>query len=192
MNAKQRLLKYFYPLLKFFNRWKVLSQVKSGSAPPLYSFYSLTAHLITGELFSFESLRGKKVMIVNTASDCGYTPQYDGLQKIADTFPGLEVLVFPSNDFKNQEPGTDREIAEFCKLNYGLSLPVFRKSAVKKKPGQSAVFAWLTNAEMNGWNNREPQWNFNKFIVDEKGELVKVLGQSIDPLSKEMKSAIGL
>ena len=182
-------MRIFYPLLRFFSAANK-AQAKAGNVKSLESFYSLRATLINGHPFSFEELKGKKIVLVNTASDCGYTPQYGSLQKLADKYPNLRVLAFPSNDFKNQETGTDEEIAEFCKINYGLTIPVFSKSVVRKTENQSTVFAWLTKSALNGWNNDEPSWNFNKYLVNQEGELVSVFSHTVDPLSKKIKDAI--
>ena len=192
MTARQSLLKLFYPILRLFSSAQKNKQVLKSEAEPKTSFYSLDAELNNGQRFSFESLHGKKVLLVNTASDCGYTAQYEGLQKIADENPNIVVLVFPSNDFKQQETRDDAAIAEFCKVNYGLTVPLFKKTVVKKQPGQSPVFAWLTDAQKNGWNNNDPLWNFNKYLVNGQGKLTHVFGQAIDPLAPELKVAIQL
>lgn len=185
-------MKLFYPVLSFFARKTKGPHFFTGSTIAPVPFHTLKAVLNDGSTFSFMEMQGKKVLVVNTASDCGYTAQYEGLQRLSEAFPSLMVLIFPSNDFKNQERGTDEEIAAFCKVNYGLSLPIFKKCIVKKAPGQNEVFAWLTNAELNGWNNNEPFWNFNKYLVSEKGNLTHVFDHTADPLSKEIIDVINL
>jgi glutathione peroxidase len=131
-------------------------------------------------------------MLVNTASDCGYTDQYEALQKLSEECKDrLVVIGFPANDFKQQEKGSDEEIAQFCKLNFGVTFPLMKKSVVKKDPQQNEVFKWLTDSTMNGWNNKPPSWNFAKYIVNEEGILTNYFGSSISPAGKDIKKAIG-
>ena len=138
-----------------------------------------------------QHLKGKKVMLVNTASDCGYTDQYDDLQKLYEEYKDkLVVIGFPANDFKEQEKGTDEEIAQFCKLNFGVTFPLMKKSSVIKGPQQNEVFKWLTDSAKNGWNNKPPSWNFSKYIVNEEGVLTNYFGSSISPMSKDVLKAI--
>ena len=158
---------------------------------PSVSFYSLKDTAIDGSVFDFEQLKGKKIMLVNTASDCGYTGQYDDLQKLSETYKGkLVVIGFPANDFKEQEKGTDEEIAAFCKLNFGVSFPLMKKSSVIKGTDQNKVFEWLTDPKKNGWNKQWPSWNFCKYIVDEQGMLTNYFGSTIEPLGKEITEAL--
>ena len=158
---------------------------------PSVSFYSLKDTSIDGSVFDFEQLKGKKIMLVNTASDCGYTGQYDDLQKLSETYKGkLVVIGFPANDFKEQEKGTDEEIAAFCKLNFGVSFPLMKKSSVIKGTDQNKVFEWLTDPKKNGWNKQWPSWNFCKYIVDEQGMLTNYFGSTIEPLGKEITEAL--
>ncbi|HVZ24728.1 MAG TPA: hypothetical protein VG842_01665, partial [Sediminibacterium sp.] len=96
----------------------------------------------------------------------------------------LQILGFPANDFREQEPGTDAQIAEFCRLNYGVSFPLMQKSRVVKGADQNPVFYWLTHAGANGWCNQAPKWNFNKYVVNEAGELVAYASQDVSPLSE--------
>lgn len=148
---------------------------------PLENFYELKAKANNGEIISFENFRGKKVLIVNLASQCGYTPQYNELEKLyRDNKDKITVLGFPSNDFGGQEPGTDEEIETFCKINFGVTFPLFHKdhvSADNKQP----VYQWLCNADKNGWNNEEPSWNFYKYLIDENGNLDKIFSSSVSP-----------
>lgn len=148
---------------------------------PQESFYNLSAQANNGELISFEKYRGKKVLIVNLASQCGFTPQYNQLEEMYQLNNNIIVLGFPSNDFGGQEPGTDEDIENFCKVNFGVTFPLFHKDHVsgnKKQP----VYQWLTTAEKNGWNNEEPSWNFYKYLVDENGNLDKIFSSSVSPL----------
>lgn len=155
------------------------------------SFYSLSATRNDGGRIDFTSLRGKKVMIVNTASECGYTNQYEDLQNLHERFGDrLVILAFPANDFKEQEKGTDEEIAQFCKVNYGISFPLMKKSVVVRSPGQNPVYVWLTDPAKNGWNGKQPSWNFSKYLVDEEGRLTHYFDPSISPTSDEVLEAV--
>jgi glutathione peroxidase len=189
MNVRQWILKTFYPLLmkasKGGKRGAVLEN-KRNIIPPV-SFYSLSVTLNNGEQLDFKTLKNKRVLIVNTASNCGYTSQYNELQKLyEESGQYLEILGFPANDFKEQEKGNDEEIAAFCQVNFGVTFPLAKKSKVIKGPGQNVVFDWLTNASKNGWNNHQPDWNFSKYIVSESGILLKYAGPSISPLDLEL------
>ena len=192
MTIRQSFLKLVYPLwIWWANKkdkgTKQLSAQKASSV----SFYSLKDTLIKGTEFDFEQLKGKKVMLVNTASDCGYTGQYDDLQKLSERYRDkLVVIGFPANDFKEQEKGSNEAIAEFCRLNFGVSFPLMRKSSVIKGPDQNKVFEWVTNPAKNGWNNQQPSWNFCKYIVDEEGRLTNFFGSTIEPLGKEITTAL--
>jgi glutathione peroxidase len=188
MTLRQKILKAVYPI----TMWLTGKASKNSNAAdklvtPPSSIYELTATLNNGELFKMDQVRGKRFMIVNTASDCGYTGQYDGLEKLYRQYKDkLVILAFPANDFKAQEKGTDEDIASFCKLNYGISFPLMKKSVVVKQPGQNEVFAWLTHKDLNGWNDAAPAWNFSKYIIDEEGRLVQFFGPSVEPTSPEV------
>ena len=150
---------------------------------PLISFYSLVAQANSGENISFEKYRGKKILVVNLASKCSYTPQYEELEKLHQLHKeNLTVLGFPANDFGKQEPGTDEEIATFCKVNFGVTFQLFKKGKVRGKNKQP-VYQWLTDAGKNGWNDDEPSWNFYKYLIDEEGNLDKILSSSVSPLT---------
>src|SRR6476661_3786855 len=147
MTIRQKFLKLVYPLFLFFSKSGKKSKVifNPQKTKPSISFYALSTQLNNGSLIEFEKLRGKKVLVTNTASDCGYTGQYEALQEIYSRFEkDLVVIGFPSNDFKEQEKGTDEEIAKFCKLNYGVSFPLAKKSVVLKNAEQNPVYNWLT------------------------------------------------
>tara|TARA_B100001123_G_scaffold432848_1_gene556526 strand:- start:226 stop:795 length:570 start_codon:yes stop_codon:yes gene_type:complete len=148
----------------------------------LQSFHDLTAVSIEGDIITMEAYRGKKILVVNVASKCGYTPQYEGLQKLYITYKEeLVVLGFPSNNFLWQEPGTDQAIQLFCRLNYGVTFPMFSKVHVKGKK-QHPVYQWLTDSKLNGWNDEKPSWNFYKYLIDENGKLLTYFGSQIVPL----------
>ena len=146
------------------------------------SFYALSAEDINGEIISMSSFKGKKVLLVNVASQCGYTPQYEGLQTLYETYSdSLVVLGFPSNDFLWQEPGSNSEIKTFCQRTYGVTFPMFSKIHVKGRK-QHPIYDWLSDSKLNGWNDENPSWNFNKYLLDEKGNLIEWFGANLEPL----------
>jgi glutathione peroxidase len=166
---------------------QVNTEMKKGTM----EFYSLTTKDIAGNTFSFEQFKGKKVLIVNTASDCGYTGQYENLEKLSKQFAGSLVVVgFPANDFKNQETKDDQAIAAFCQKNYGVSFPLMAKSVVLKSNDQNPVYTWLSAANLNGWCNQVPAWNFCKYLVNEQGVLTHYFPMSVDPLDAKIIEAI--
>ncbi|HMU45637.1 MAG TPA: glutathione peroxidase [Chitinophagaceae bacterium] len=193
MTLRQRFLKAVYPVLMLFSKisGKSNKKISKEDVTPPISFYSLTAQLNNGELLDFNAFRGKKVLLVNTASNCGFTGQYDDLEKISRKYKdNLVVLGFPANDFKEQEKGTDEEIAQFCKIHYGVSFPLMKKSVVTRSEEQNPVYQWLTHAEKNGWCNKQPSWNFSKYLVNEKGHLVNYFDPSVSPTSPEVTMAL--
>jgi len=193
MTTRQKILKAVYPALIWLtNKTGQKSSVHSNpGVPPLVSFYSLTALGIDGKKLDLNDYRGKKILLVNTASDCGYTGQYEDLEKLYQAHKEkLVVLGFPANDFKEQEKKSDIEIASFCKLNFGVTFPLLKKSKVTKGPGQNEIFQWLTNKNNNGWNDHAPSWNFCKYLVDEHGVLRHFFSTSIEPTSSAILNAI--
>ena len=192
MTYRQKVLKAVYPVFMWWNKitGKKNDKLENEKTVPPVSFYSLKTTLNNGSVLNFSDYKGKKVLIVNTASDCGYTDQYEDLQKLFET-KNLAVIGFPANDFKQQEKGTDEEIASFCKLNYGVSFPLAKKSVVVKSAEQNEVFRWLTDVKLNGWNEKQPAWNFSKYLVDEKGVLTHYFGSAVSPMSDELLDAIG-
>jgi glutathione peroxidase len=194
MTVRQRILKLVYPLFTFYKRKKGHAKVLQNTHDilPHFPFHDLDAALTNGKTVSFEKLRGKKVLLVNTASDCGYTSQYAELQKLYEHFSGeLEIIAFPTNDFREQEKGSDEEIARFCSTHYNIGFPLARKSHVLKQPGQHPVFRWLTHKELNGWSNKVPAWNFSKYLVNEEGVLTHYFDPAVSPLGREMLDALG-
>lgn len=156
-----------------------------GNKPAIESFYSLKATLNNGEEISFERFKNKKVLIVNLASQCGYTPQYEQLQDLYESAENLVIIGFPANNFGGQEPGTDEEIQSFCKVNYGVTFALFQKADVVGENKQP-VYQWLTNKSKNGWNEAEPQWNFFKYLVEENGILQGVYSSAVSPFEIEI------
>jgi glutathione peroxidase len=190
MTLRQKLLKAVYPAFMWITGKKANSY-SNNQAQPSIPFYSLKAVLNNGKEFDFTQLKGKKVLLVNTASNCGYTNQYDDLQKLNEQQKDkLVILGFPANDFKEQEKGNDEEIAEFCKINFGVTFPLMKKSVVVKGTEQNEVFKWLSNSALNGWSNKQPSWNFSKYLVNEEGILTNYFDPSISPTSAEVIKAI--
>jgi glutathione peroxidase len=140
---------------------------------------------------SLSAYKGKKILLVNTASNCGFTDQYESLQQLYLAHKEkLTIIGFPANDFKEQEQGTDEEIARFCKMNYGVSFPLVKKCVVKAGPDQHPVFKWLTDKTKNGWTSKKPSWNFSKYLVNESGILINYFDPSVSPTGKEITQAI--
>ena len=146
------------------------------------SFYDFKVNTIDGKEFDFAQLKGKKVMVVNTASECGLTPQYEELQKLYETYKDKNFVIvgFPANNFGGQEPGSDAQIASFCKENYGVTFPMMSKISVKGGD-MHEVYHFLTEKEKNGLQDSEVGWNFQKYLLDEQGELVMVVEPRILP-----------
>ena len=151
------------------------------------SFYDLRAQTIDGADFSFNSLKGKRVLIVNVASKCGYTPQYEELQKLHELYGGenFVILGFPANDFGFQEPGSESEIKSFCSQNYGVTFQMMSKVKTNRSRGHE-VYQWLCNKAQNGVDDAKVSWNFNKFLIDENGQWVAHYESRMDPLSTEI------
>jgi len=194
MTFRQSLLKLLYPIIMFFGKIfpsKIAVISNHKQIAPLSSFYQLKAITNVGDTILFESFRGKKVLIVNTASDCGFTKQYEELEQLHLQFKNnLIVLGFPANDFKNQEKENDETIAAFCKKNYGVSFTIFKKSQTVKGSQQNEVYQWLTDSTKNGWCQQAPVWNFSKYLIDEKGVLTHFFTPTVSPLDKSILNAI--
>ena len=157
---------------------------------PIESFYKINSSLINGEKVNMGSYKGKKILIVNVASECGLTPQYKELEALYQKHSDkLIVLGFPSNDFLSQEPGTNEEIRNFCESHYSISFPIFKKIKVKGQD-KDIVYEWLTNPQKNGWNKKGPSWNFTKYLIDENGKLIHRFSPRISPLSEKITSKI--
>lgn len=193
MNTKQKVLKAVYPMLMWATKLAGSNStiLTNEKATPAVSFYSLQAATNDGGTLDFSTLKGKQLLLVNTASDCGYTDQYAELEMLYQQYKNtIEIIAFPANDFKEQEKGNDEEISAFCKKNYGVTFTLMARSIVIKSAGQNAVFQWLTNTASNGWNSKAPSWNFSKYLINQKGQLTHYFDPSISPLSKEIVEAI--
>lgn len=146
------------------------------------SFHDLSATTITGETLDFSVFKGKKILVVNTASKCGFTKQYEGLEEVYKKYgdENFTIIGFPANNFMSQEPGTDEEIKEFCELNYGVSFQMMSKVSVKGKD-MHPVYQWLTQKDKNGIEDSKVSWNFQKYIIDEKGRYVGYYSPKTEP-----------
>ena len=193
MTGRQKVLKAIYPLFVWMSKRsdKNGASITHGKTAPPVSFFSLKAVLTDGTPLDMASLKGKKILLVNTASECGYTGQYDQLQKLySEHNDQLVIIGFPANDFKEQEKGTNEEIAAFCKQNYGVTFPLAEKSVVVKDSNQNNIFQWLTDPAKNGWNNQAPTWNFCKYLINEEGMLTNYFGPAVEPTGEEVVKAI--
>ena len=153
------------------------------------SFYDAEVKDIDGNTFDMSQLKGKRVLVVNVASKCGYTKQYKPLQELYETFGGetFTVIGFPSNDFMGQEPGGEDEIKAFCEKNFGVTFPLMSKISVKGK-NIHPLYQWLTQGDLNGVDDFKVKWNFHKFLIDENGKLVGDYPSSVSPVSEEIIS----
>jgi glutathione peroxidase len=189
MTLKQKLLKAVYPGYVWLSKKNEV--ISNKNVEPPISFYSLKETLINGQPFCFDQLKGKKILLVNTASDCVYTRQYEELEELQQQNQNkLMIIGFPSNEFNEQEKEDDNNIAKFCKVNYGVTFVLMKKSFVKRSADQEKVYDWLTDKNKNGWNSKQPSWNFCKYLIDENGKLTHYFSSSIEPLGKEMREAL--
>lgn len=192
LTIRQKILKMVYPFFMRLSKKEDKQMIRHMvHQEPFTPVYPLSVTLNNGTTLSLQELKGRKILFVNTASDCGYTNQYEDLQKLYEQYQDkLTIIAFPANDFKHQEKGNDETIAQFCKVNFGVAFPIAKKSKVIKGADQNEVFQWLTQKERNGWNNEQPVWNFTKYLVNEEGMLTHVFHPAISPLSKEFLEAI--
>lgn len=154
------------------------------------NIYGFSVEGLTGNTIDFSAFRGKKILIVNTASKCGNTPQYEELEKLYQQYKDKLVIVgFPANDFLNQEPGSNKDIAAFCRENYGVSFPMAAKISVKGRQ-MAPIYQWLTQKEHNGFKSTSVSWNFQKYLIDEQGRLIAVFSPKTKPLSSEILYAL--
>ncbi|MFP9099096.1 glutathione peroxidase [Flavobacterium sp. RHBU_24] len=165
------------------------SAAKAVTTKPMAkeTIYQFKVTDLYGEPFDFALLKGKKVIVVNTASKCGLTPQYKDLEAIYEKYKdkGLVIVGFPANNFASQEPGTSKEIAQFCQQNYGVTFPMMEKISVKGND-MAPIYKFLTQKSKNGLQDSEVEWNFQKYLINEKGELVKVVSPKTLPTDPEI------
>lgn len=176
--------------------WNGQSQVQKNSNKTKNTMESKTIYQfkvkdLSGKEFDFASLKGKKIMIVNTASKCGNTPQYKDLEAIYEKYKSKNLIIigFPANNFGAQEPGTNTEIATFCQKNYGVTFPMMSKISVKGKD-MDKVYQFLTQKSKNGVQDSEVEWNFQKYLINEKGQLEKVIAPQVSPTDASILSWI--
>jgi glutathione peroxidase len=164
---------------------RALADDEKGAPMPA-SFYALSTSRLDGQPVDLKEYAGKVALVVNTASKCGFTPQYKGLQELyTDLSPrGFVILGFPSNDFGGQEPGTAEEIKTFCELNYKVTFPMFSKVVTKAGPDQSPIYTWL------GQSGNLPQWNFSKYVIGKDGKVVAFFPSKVTPDAPELRAAI--
>lgn len=162
----------------------------AGGKETVNTVYGFKVEGLEGGTIDFSKFKGKKILIVNTASECGYTPQYEGLEKLYQANKDKLVIVgFPANNFGAQEPGSNATIAGFCKKNYGVSFPMAAKISVKGND-QAAIYKWLTTKSSNGLQDSEVKWNFQKYLIDEHGKLIAVFLSAVKPEGPEIKTAL--
>jgi glutathione peroxidase len=169
MSFRQKVLRTIYPALMWMTRLsgKNTTVLMRSGIEPKSSIYDLSVETITANSLSLSDYKGRYLLLVNTASDCGYTGQYAELQQLQDRFTG------------------------FCQRNYGVRFPVATKGIVLRTSGQQPVYDWLTDPNKNGWNSLNPQWNFAKFLIDREGRLIRYFGPSVSPLSEDVLSVLG-
>lgn len=163
----------------------------AGAVMAQQSFYDFKVKDIDGNDFNLSSLKGKKVLVVNTASKCGNTPQYEQLQGLYEKYgnEGFTIIGFPANNFGKQEPGTNEEIEEFCTKNYGVTFPMMSKISVKGDD-MDPLYKWLTSKSKNSVLDSEVTWNFQKYLIDENGHLVKMVAPKVKPDDEQIVSWI--
>lgn len=167
--------------LIFFNNLKTNKSMQAS-----VSLYDISINSLTGEPIDLNSFKGKKILIVNTASECGFTGQYEGLQELYNTYKDkLAVIGVPCNQFGGQEPGTASEIQSFCKQNYGVTFLMTEKVDVKGEH-QHPLYKWLTSKELNGVSSSSVKWNFQKYLIDEKGNLIDYYYSITSPTSSRI------
>jgi glutathione peroxidase len=165
------------------NNTHLTNTMNTDTAKSIHQF-KVTA--IDGGQIDFAHFKGKKILIVNTASECGYTPQYEALQQLYSTYKDKLVVVgFPANNFGQQEPGSNQTIQAFCKKNYGVDFPMAAKISVKGAD-MAPIYRWLTNQSENGVMNATISWNFNKFLLDEQGRIIQKFESDVSPMSDEI------
>lgn len=174
-------------VMKFIAALLFVAACFAFSPEPVKTIYDYKVKDISGHDFDFATLKGKKIMVVNVASKCGYTPQYTQLEAIYEKYKDRNFVIvgFPANDFMHQEPGTDQEIATFCSTNYGVTFPVMSKISVKGKD-MAPIYQYLTQKDLNGLEDSEVKWNFQKYLVNEQGKVVKVIPSKTTPDDPEI------
>ncbi|MCE2847039.1 MAG: glutathione peroxidase [Sphingobacteriales bacterium] len=173
---------FLYPLIRRIMPSLRLNAPDSQPITPPVSVYDLPIQTMDGSTSTLEAYKGRKILVVNTASECGFTPQYTEMQSLHETHADhIAVLAFPCNQFGAQEPGDNQAVMSFCESRFGVNFPVYAKCDVVGEHA-SPLFSWLSDPAQNGWNSQTPTWNFCKYVIDEEGRLLSVLGPSVSPL----------
>ncbi len=173
--------------MKIIATFMILASALMVNAQSIHSF---KVKGIDGKQIDFASFKGKKILVVNTASKCGYTPQYESLEKVYEQYKNKLVIIgFPCNQFGGQEPGSNEEIADFCKKNYGVTFPLADKIDVKGAT-MAPIYQWLTQKSKNGVVDANISWNFNKFLLDENGKMIAYFPSNVKPDSEEILSRV--
>jgi glutathione peroxidase len=182
-----------FRLIKMLFSDKKMMSVKPVNVMTKGSFYDFSLKSLDGkETIDFSKYKGKKVVVLNTASECGYTPQYADWQAFyKEHGDKIVVLGVPANNFGGQEPGSNKEIATFCQKNYGVTFQMLEKVSVVGSD-QHPLYKWLSKKDLNGWNDKEPTWNFCKYVINEKGEVSHFFASGVKPNSPEFKKAVGI
>jgi glutathione peroxidase len=187
-----RIIKYSLAMLLILISFQCNGQTNNkeenkNNMQDIQTLHDFVVKDINGKDFDLATLKGNKVLVVNVASKCGLTPQYEDLQALYDKYKnkGFVVIGFPANNFMGQEPGTNSEIMEFCSVNYGVTFPMMDKISVKGKE-QAPLYKWLTNKSENGKIDQKVTWNFQKFMIDEEGHLVDVVMPKESPMSDKI------
>ena len=164
-----------------------IKAMESQTPVQTQTIYQFKVTDLYGKEFDFSTLKGKKLLIVNTASECGLTPQYKDLEAIYKKYKDKNFVIigFPANNFGSQEPGSNEQIAKFCQMNYGVTFPMMSKISVKGKDIHE-VYQFLTQKNKNGLQDSQVEWNFQKYLINEEGELIKVLSPSVLPTDAEI------
>jgi glutathione peroxidase len=185
--------KSFALLIVLTSLWSCQNQAQQTTVNPSVipmkkeTIYQFNVQDLSGNAFDFAALKGKKIMIVNTASECGLTPQYEQLQAVYEKYKDQNFVIvgFPANNFGSQEPGSNAQIATFCQKNYGVTFPMMAKISVEGND-QHPVYQFLTQKTKNGLEDSEVQWNFQKYLINENGELAKVISPRVLPTDSEI------
>jgi glutathione peroxidase len=172
--------------MKYILTLVAVVMMSAFTLPDNGSIHSFKVKSIEGGTIDFAKFKGKKILIVNTASKCGYTPQYEALQKVYDQYKDKLVIVgFPANNFGGQEPGSDGDIQEFCKARFGVKFPLASKVSVKGED-MAPIYQWLTSKAKNGVLDADIKWNFNKFLLDENGKMIAYFPSKVTPDSDDI------
>lgn len=191
LSFRQKMIKSLYPLIMKSGTSSAMVLSNIENKQPNESIFNIPLQQIDGTSFNWQIAKGKKLLLVNTASDCGFTPQYEALESLHKKYADkLVVIGFPCNEFKNQEKGSNENIAQFCRLNFGVSFPMMIKGSVKKTKEQQPIYQWLSDPAKNGWNHQAPAWNFCKYLIDENGTLTHYFDSRVDPMGPEIQAAL--